>query len=55
MININFNLSNDVFKQQYTLKFKNSYCVYDYNIQNQERVLEYIIDMIINMNNGEII
>lgn len=55
MINISFNLSNDVFKQQYTLKFKNSYCVFDYNIQNQERVLKHIIDMIINMNNGEII
>jgi len=54
MINLNFNLSNDVFKQQYTLKFKNSYCVYDYNIHNQEKVLKYIFDMIINMNNGEL-
>jgi ABC-type antimicrobial peptide transport system ATPase subunit len=55
MNNLNFTLKNDVFNQVYILQFKNSFCHFEYNLSNQEKILKHIFDLIINMNSGEII
>jgi len=54
MNNLKFTLKNDVLNQKYILEFKNSYCQFEYNLENQERILRQIFDLIINMNSGEL-
>ena len=54
MNNLKFTLKNDVLNQIYILEFKNSFCQFEYSLENQERILRQIFDLIINMNNGEL-